>query len=94
MAAIISASGTWTVPDKKGRAVGGSGVEFPKTGDDDFSARASIPTGKNLFDETQQFVALVAAALGVPGIVAIDTLMRILADIRRNPTMGERAYQQ
>jgi hypothetical protein len=94
MAAIITATGTWTVPDKKGRYVGGSGSEFVKMGDDDFSARASIPTGKNLFDEVGQFVGLVAAALGVPGLVAIDQISMVLADMRRCPEMGERVYQQ
>jgi len=94
MAATITSTGTWTVPDVKGRDVGGSGVEFKKSGDDDFSARASIPKGKNLFDETQQFVGLMAGALGVSANVAIDTLLKILADMRRNPNLAERYYQQ
>lgn len=98
--ALITASGTWpdaTTPpllDFKGRTTGGSGVEFKNTGDDDFSSRASIPRGKNLFDEVSQFVALVCAGISVSPNVAIDHIQKILADMRRNPSMGERFYQQ
>lgn len=98
--ATISATGTWpdaTVPPKldvKGRAVGGSGVEFKNVGNDDFDARASIPTGKNLFDEVQQVVALFAANLSMAPTAVIDQLIKILSDLRRNPGMGERYYQQ
>ena len=95
MAGVITGSGTWTVPDVKGKDVGGSGVAFTKTGDDDFDARASIRTGKNLYDEAQQVVALFAEKIGgVSANVAVDTLLKILVSIRSAPQMGERVYQQ
>ena len=98
--ATITASGTWpdaTVPPKldvKGRYVGGSGVEFKNMGDDDFDSRASLATDKNLFGEVSQFVGLVAAGIGVTPHAAIDHIMKCLADMRRNPAMGERLYKQ
>jgi hypothetical protein len=96
--ATITATGTWpdaTTPvklDVKGRYVGGSGVEFRNMGDDDFDSRASIARGKNLFDETQQFVALCAANMSMHPSAVIDQLLKILADMRRNPSMGERVF--
>ena len=98
--ATITATGTWpdaTTPPKldvKGRSVGGSGVEFKNMGNDDFDARASIATGKNLFDETQQVVALFAANLSMSPNAVIDQLIKILSDLRRTPSLGERYYQQ
>jgi hypothetical protein len=98
--ATITATGTWpdaTVPPKldvKGRNVGGSGVEFKNMGDDDFDSRASLALDKNLFGEVSQFIALVAAGISVTPNAAIDHIMKILADMRRNPAMGERLYKQ
>ena len=98
--ATITATGTWpdaTTPPKldvKGRPVGGSGVTFTKVGNDDFSARDSIATGKNLFDEVQQFIALCCANMSMQPIAVMDQITLILADLRRTPSMGERTFQQ
>jgi hypothetical protein len=94
MAAVITATGTWTTPDVKAQDVGGSGVTFRNAGGDDFDSRASIQRGKNLFDEVQQFVALVAAAQGYSGTAAIDQILACLHDMRRQPNMGERVFSQ
>jgi len=81
-------------PAVAGKAVGGSGVAFNAVGDTDFDSRASIATSTNLFAETQAVVAGIAQAMGVPPFVVIDQLLLNLQDMRRNPNMGERVYQQ
>lgn len=94
MGATITSTGTWTTPDVKGQDVGGSGVQFKNMGNDDFDSRQSLQKGKNLFDEVNQFIALVAANMGYSGNAAIDQVMKILADLRRQPQMGEQVWSQ
>lgn len=94
MAAAITSTGTWTVPDTKAQDVGGSGVQFKNAGGDDFDSRQCSQTGKNLFDEVTQFVALVAANLSISGTAAIEQIMACLKDMRRQPSMGERSWSQ
>jgi hypothetical protein len=90
MAAALTATGTWTIPQVVGQNVGGSGVLFKNSSGVAFDSRQSIQRGLNLYDEFNQFVALVAAALGVPGPVVLDQLRVMIADYRRNPALGER----
>jgi hypothetical protein len=92
MAAAITATGTWTVPQVVGQNTGGSGVLFKGAGGIAFDSRQSLQRGLNLYDEFTQFVALMAAALGVPGNVVLDQLHLMISDYRRNPAMGERVY--
>jgi hypothetical protein len=92
MAATVTATGTWTVPAVAGKPVGGSGVEFEGVGATAFDSRDGLQRGRNLFDELNQFVTLMAAAMGVPGYVVLDQLHVMIADLRRNPSMGERLY--
>lgn len=92
MAATLTATGTWTVPQVLGQNAGGSGVIFRNAGGVAFDSRQSLQRGINLFDELTQFIALMAAGLGVPGNVVIEQLIEMLANYRRNPAMGERVY--
>jgi len=92
MAAALTATGTWTIPQVVGQNAGGSGVLFKNSTGAAFDSRQSIQRGINLYDEFNQFVALVAANLGVPGNVVLDQLRVMIADYRRNPAMGERVY--
>lgn len=94
MGATITSSGTWTTPDVKAKDVGGSGVTFLNAGGDDFDSRQSLQKGKNLFDEVNQFIGLVAANLGVSGQAAIDQVQMCLRDLRRQPQMGEQVWSQ
>jgi len=95
-ALTISITGTLDPgqPAVKGKAVGGSGVAFNNCGDTDFDARVGTEDSINLFYETNQIVAGLAAALGIPAFAVMDQLMLNLAAMRRNPDMGERVYQQ
>jgi len=97
MAATITASGTWTTPAIVGKAVGGSGVAFTTPtgtpgGTTTFDSRTSLQKGTNLFDELNQFVTLMAAALGVAPIVVLDTIENMISDMRRQPNMAERSW--
>ena len=97
MSLVISATGTITAADRSypavlGKHVGGSGVTFQNIGDTDFDSKVGIQRGINLFDELDQFVAILAATLGVPGVVIIDQLRLMLNDMRRQPEMGQRVY--
>ena len=92
MAAVITATGAWTVPQVLGQNMGGSGVGFKNAGGVAFDSRQSLQRGINLFDELTQFISLMAAGLGVPGNVVMEQLMEMLANYRRNPAMGERVY--
>jgi hypothetical protein len=93
MAATITGTGTWTIPQVLHRPVGGSGTEAENAGGTAFDSRTSLQRGINLFDEVNQFVALMSAAMGVPGFAILDQLRVMIADMRRQPNMGERAYQ-
>jgi hypothetical protein len=93
MAAVITGTGTWTTPQVLHRPVGGSGTEARNAGGNAFDSRTSIQRGLNLFDEFQQFIALMSAALAVPGFAVLDQLRDMGADMRRQPNMGERVYQ-
>jgi hypothetical protein len=92
MAAVITGTGTWTVPQVAGQPVGGSGTQFKNSGGTAFDSRVSKQRGLNLFDEFNQFVALMSAALAVPPFVVLDQLRLMIADERRQANMGERAY--
>jgi|SRR5215471_1099170 len=95
MAAQVTVTGTVTTPQIIGRYVGGSGVEIRgQTGTQNlsFDSRGSSQRGANLFDELNQFISAISAAWSVPGDVVIDQLYFMLADLRRNPAMGERVY--
>jgi hypothetical protein len=92
MAATLTATGTWTVPQVVGQNMGGSGVGFKNVTGIAFDSRQSLQRGLNLYDEFTQFVALAAAALGVPGNVILEQLQYMISDYRRNPAMGERVY--
>jgi hypothetical protein len=92
MAAAISGSGTWTTPQVLHTPVGGSGTQAKNAGGSAFDSRLSLQRGINLFDEFQQFVALMSAALSVPGFAVLDQLRVMIADARRQPNMGERVY--
>jgi hypothetical protein len=92
MAAIITATGTWSVPQVVGKYVGGSGVELRNCGSTAFDARTSVQRGINLYDELQQWIGLLADALDVPALVAVNQLQVMLADYRRAVSMGERVY--
>ena len=100
MSLTITATGTLTPPpgvDRSwpqvvGQPVGGSGVAFKNSGGTAFDSRIGLQRGINLFDEFNQFVAILAGALGVPGFVVLDQIRLIVSDSRRQPTMGERAY--
>jgi hypothetical protein len=92
MAATLTATGTWTIPQVVGQNVGGSGVLFKNVTGIAFDSRQSIQRGLNLYDEFNQFIALMGAALGIPGPVVLDQLRTMIADYRRNPAMGERVY--
>lgn len=92
MAATITATGTWTVPQVLAQNVGGSGVLIRNATGTAFDSRQSLQRGINLFDELTQFIALMSAGLGIPGNAVIEQLMEMLANYRRNPAMGERVY--
>lgn len=92
MAATVTVTGTVTTPGVTGKLVGTHGVYFRDCGDTDFDAKTSAQRGLNLYDEANQFVAALAAALQVPGFVIIDQLRVIFATMRRTPTMGETPY--
>ena len=92
MAATITATGTWSVPQVVGKYTGGSGVEFRNCGGTAFDARTSVQRGINLYDELNQWIALLADALDVPALVAVEQLRVMLADYRRAPALGERVY--
>jgi hypothetical protein len=94
MAAVISGTGTWTTPQVLHKPVGGSGTEARNITGSAFDSRISLQRGINLFDEFNQFVALMAAALAIPGFAVLDQLRDMGADMRRQPNMGERVYQQ
>jgi hypothetical protein len=93
MAATITATGTWSVPQVLHRPVGGSGSEAENSTGTAFDSRISLQRGLNLYDELNQFVALMSAALGIPGFAVLDQLRVMIGDLRRNPAMGERVYQ-
>lgn len=75
-----------------GKPVGGSGVTFKDCGDTDFDARTCIQKSINLYSEVNSFVGGLAAALGVPGYVVLAQVEKIISDMRRTPSAGERAY--
>jgi hypothetical protein len=92
MAATITATGTWTPITAPTDYIGGSGVQIGPTGNGDFDSRGATQAGKNGFPEFWQFIALMAANLNITTLEAMDILRLQLADARRQPTMGERAY--
>jgi hypothetical protein len=93
MAATITATGTWTAvaPSKY---TGGVGVQIGPTGAplSPFDSRGATQAGLSGFPEFWQFVALMASNLNITTLEAMDILRLQLADARRQPAMGERAY--
>jgi hypothetical protein len=91
MAATITATGTWTPLTAPTKYVGGSGVQIGPTSGD-FDSRQNTQAGRAGFPEFWQFIALMAANLNITTLEAMDVLRLQLADARRWPQMGERAY--
>jgi hypothetical protein len=92
MAATITSTGTWTPITAPSKYVGGVGVQIGPTGGGNFDSRGATQAGQNGFPEFWQFIALMAANLNITTLEAMDILHLQLADARRQPAMGERAY--
>ena len=92
MSATVTVTGTPAIPQVLGQAIGGSGVQFANSGGLAFDAPASLNKSLNLYDEVNQFIAQLTAALTTAGypvvpFALIDQLILILNTIRRNPTL-------
>jgi len=93
MAATLTATGTWT-PIAPTRYVGGEGVTIGPTGTGtiNFDSRSGVQISAGGFPELLNYIALMAANLAITSDEAIAYTMQQLADLRRQPQMGEHVY--
>jgi hypothetical protein len=103
MAGVVTITGTVTQPRLKTVQQGGSGTTYGASGGlftaptagsggTDMDYRYDATRDLNFFQELQGFIAEMARVLSMSPVACIDQLSMMLAEMRRQPTMGERVY--
>src|SRR4029453_12887349 len=102
MAAVVTITGTVTQPRLKTIQQGGVGTTYgvsamtgpanAGSGGTDMDYRISATRDLNFFQELQGFLAEMARVCTMTPVACIDQLLMMLAEMRRQPTMGERVY--
>lgn len=93
MPATLTATGTWTAIAPT-RYVGGEGVTIGPTGSSttNLDSRTGVQIGVGGYPELMQYIGLMASNLSITSLEAIAYTMQMLADLRRQPQMGEHVY--
>jgi hypothetical protein len=102
MPGVVTITGTVSQPRLKTIQQGGVGTTYgvsaltgaanQASGGTDMDYRYDAQKDLNFFQELQQFIAEMCRTCGMTPVAAADHLLMMLAELRRQPTMGERLY--
>jgi hypothetical protein len=102
MPGVVTITGTVSQPRLKTIQQGGVGTTYgvsamtgpsnQGSGGTDMDARYCLQKDLNFFQEFQAFIAEMCRVCGMTPVAAMDQLAMMLAEIRRQPAMGERLY--
>lgn len=102
MAGLVTITGTVSQPRLKTVQQGGVGTTYgvvamsgpvnSGSGGTDMDSRYCLTKDLNFFQELQGFIAEMCRTCSMTPVAAMDQLVMMLAEIRRQPSMAERIY--